>query len=123
MVAANIMTTWTWLSVPLVSKLPVHLQQILQTNKLYLDPLLLHLRNTQGMSFNISLFLYELSYFLDYIYIFFWSNTLHLIFYYYYLKRTMMLPAHTKHSTAAQTHGVLHNTPRGYPGPSSKFVR
>ena len=54
MVAANIMTTWTWLSSPLVSKPPVHLQQIVWMNKLYHNLPLSYLRNLQGMSFDIS---------------------------------------------------------------------
>ena len=56
MEAVNIMTTWTWLSVFLASKLPVHLQQILQMNKLFLDPVPPHPRNSQIMSFDISYF-------------------------------------------------------------------
>ena len=67
--------------------------------------------------------LYERSYFCRFYILLFWSKTFLLIFYYYYFKRTMMLPACTKHNTTAQMHGVLCNTPRGYPGPSSKFVR
>ena len=128
MVAVNIMTTWTWLSVPLASKLPVHLQQILWMNKLYLNPPLLHPGNLQSMSFDISFSLFISMNFpiFEIIYIFFClfsSKTLPLIFYHYYLKRTMTLPACTKHNTNAQTHGVLPNTPRGCPVPSSKFVR